>query len=249
MKTKFFVTVAAGVLALTSFAATAADQLRVGTHPTFAPFEFMDSGSGEYVGFDIDLIREVGKRLGKEVEIVNMGFDALIPAVLTNQLDVAASGITITEERKKRVSFSDPYYEAGLGMLVREESSKELTNMASLKNRTVCVQIGTTGAEAAKKIEGATIKAFNTSADAFMELRNKGCEAVVTDRPVIGYFMVKNKRAAKGLVMFNYDSNVELLGLAMNKNNADLVAQVNKALSDMKADGTYQKIYSKWFGQ
>ena len=98
MKSKIFATLAAGVMALASFAASAADTLRVGTHPTFAPFEFLDSASREYVGFDMDMIREIGKRMNVEVEFVNMGFDGLNPALMNNNIDIVESDMTLPEE-------------------------------------------------------------------------------------------------------------------------------------------------------
>ena len=91
MKNKLFAVAAALTAAVTSFAAQAAEELRVGTHPTFAPFEFMDTHTREYVGFDMDLIREIGKRAGYDVKIVNMGFDGLIPALFSGTIDIAAS--------------------------------------------------------------------------------------------------------------------------------------------------------------
>ena len=249
MKTKFLAAMAAGLMAVTSFAASAADQLRVGTHPTFAPFEFMESASREYVGFDMDLIREIGKRIGMEVEIVNMGFDGLIPALLTGNIDLAVSGITITEERKKRVDFCDPYYQAGQSLMVRAADKDKYNAIADLENKTIAVQIGTTGADVAKSIKGAKIKAFNTGAEAFMDLKMKGADAVITDRPVIGYFIVKNPRAAKGLMQKDVPFDSEYFGFAAKKGNTELVNKVNAAMKAMKEDGTYQKIYSKWFGQ
>ncbi len=249
MKTKFLAAMAAGFMAVTSFAAMATDQLRVGTHPTFAPFEFMDSATREYVGFDMDLIREIGKRAGLQVELVNMGFDGLIPALMTGNIDLAVSGITITEERKKRVDFCDPYYQAGQSLMVRTAQKDQYNQISDLENKTIAVQIGTTGAEVAKGIKGAKIKAFNTSAEAFMDLKMKGADAVITDRPVIGYFLVKNPRAAKGLMQKNMPFDSEYFGFAAKKGNTELVAKINAALKAIKDDGTYQKIHSKWFGQ
>ena len=249
MKNKLFAAVCAAVLATGSFAASAAEQLRVGTHPTFAPFEFMETASRQYVGFDMDLIREIGKRAGLEVEIVNMGFDGLIPALLTGTIDIAVSGITITDERKKRVDFCDPYYEAGQSLMVRTEDKDKFTTAKDLEGKRIAVQIGTTGADVAKGIAGAEVKSFNTSAEAFMDLKMKGCDVVILDRPVIGYFLVKNARAAKGLSQQNavkFDS--EYFGFAVKKGNTELADKVNAALKAIRDDGTYEKIYAKWFG-
>jgi len=247
MKTRLF---AAAALAAAFFAGTVqAEALRVGTHPTFAPFEFMDSQSRTYVGFDMDLIREIGKRAGYEVELVNMGFDGLIPALFTGTIDVVASGITITEERKKKVDFCEPYYEAGQGLLVRTKDATKYTDLKSLEGKTIGVQIGTTGADLAKGISGARIKAFNTGAEAFMDLKMGGSQAVITDRPVIGYFMVQNPRAAKGLTQQKVRLDAEYFGFAVKKGNAKVKNAIDAALKSMKDDGSYQKIYKKWFGE
>ena len=211
MKNKLFAVAAALTAAVTSFAAQAAEELRVGTHPTFAPFEFMDT-------------------------------------LFSGTIDIAASGITITEERKKKVDFCDPYYQAGQGLLVRTESSGTYKDLKSLEGKVVAVQIGTTGADLAKTIKGAEIKAFNTGAEAFMDLKMRGSEAVITDRPVIGYFMVKNPKAAKGLTLQKTRLDAEYFGFAVKKGNKAVATKVNDALRSMKSDGTYQKLYQKWFG-
>ncbi len=250
MKNKLLAAVCAAVLVTGSFAAAAAEQLRVGTHPTFAPFEFMDSASRQYVGFDMDLIREIGKRTGLEVEIVNMGFDGLIPALMTGTIDIAVSGITITDERKKRVDFCEPYYEAGQSLMVRADEKDRYKTPADLEGKRIAVQIGTTGADVAKGIKGAEIKSFNTSAEAFMDLKMKGSDVVILDRPVIGYFLVKNPRAAKGLAQQSaVKFTSEYFGFAVKKGNKELVEKINKGLADLRKDGTYDKIYAKWFGE
>lgn len=249
MNRKIVAALAAGVMALASFAASAADALRVGTHPTFAPFEFLDSASREYVGFDMDMIREIGKRMNTPIEFVNMGFDGLIPALITGNIDIIVSGVTITDARKKRVDFCDPYYQAGQGLMIRAGDEAKYTKIEDLHNKTIAVQIGTTGAEVAKKLPGVKIKAFNTGAEAFMDLKGKGCDAVITDRPVIGYFFVANARAAKGLKQQPMQFDSEYFGFAVRKGDKELRDKVNAAMKTMKDDGTYQKIYAKWFGE
>ena len=246
MKIRFLA--AAAMAAALLAGSVQAASLRVGTHPTFAPFEFLDTKTRDYVGFDMDLIREIGKRAGYKVELVNMGFDGLVPALLTGTIDVAAAGMTITEERKKKVDFCDEYYEAGQGLLVRTQDVEKYKDLKSLEGKTVAVQIGTTGADVAKGIAGAKIKSFNTGAEAFMDLKMRGSDAVITDRPVIGYFMVKNARAAKGLTLQKTRLDAEYFGFAVKKGNTEVKTAINAALKSMRDDGTYQKIYKKWFG-
>ena len=220
--------------------------LRVGTEPTFAPFEFQKEGSKDYDGFDMDLARAIGKQIGAKVEIVNMGFDALIPALNANNIDLIAAGMSITDERKKAITFSDPYYTSGLIIMVNKDN-KEIKSDKDLEGKRIAVQIGTTGEKKARSIKGAKVTAFNTNTEAAMELKNKGVDAVINDSPVVGYYLAQggNKTAMTvGEVM-----EAEQYGLAVKKGNDKLAADVNKALAELKKNGEYDKIYKTWFGE
>ena len=220
--------------------------LRVGTEPTFAPFEFQKEGSKDYDGFDMDLARAIGKQMGAKVEIVNMGFDALIPALNANNIDLIAAGMSITDERKKAITFSEPYYTSGLIVMVNKDN-KEVKSAKDLEGKRIAVQIGTTGEKKARSIKGAKVTAFNTNTEAAMELKNKGVDAVINDSPVVGYYLAQggNKTAMTvGEVM-----EAEQYGLAVKKGNDKLAADVNKALAELKKNGEYDKIYKTWFGE
>ena len=219
--------------------------LKVGSSIDFPPFEFQDEGQKEYQGFDMDLIRAIAKEMGRDVEIQNLGFDGLIPALQGKSIDLAISGMTINDERKANVRFSEPYYQSGLTMVVREDETA-ITRFADLKGKKVAVQIGTTSAAEVKKIEGVEIKELNTPADCFMELKARGVDAVVNDRPVNDYFITKN--AAKGVKTLEEKLTAEDYGIAINKDNEKLQNDVNAALKKLKENGEYDKIYAKWFG-
>ena len=249
MKSKIFATLAAGVMALASFAASAADTLRVGTHPTFAPFEFLDRSSREYVGFDMDMIREIGKRMNVEVEFVNMGFDGLIPALMTNNIDIVVSGVTITEERKKRVDFCEPYYQAGQGLMIRVGDEAKYQKIEDLHNKTIAVQIGTTGADKAKDIPGAKVTNYNATSEAFMALTSRNAEAVVHDRPVLAYFMKTQPRMSQSLQLQPAIEDAQQYGFAVKKGNKELLDKLNKGLEAVRQAGEDKQIYSKWFAQ
>ncbi len=219
--------------------------LKVGTNADFAPFEFQDENGKEYQGFDMDLIRAIGEEMGYKVEINNIQFDGLIPAIQAGNIDVAITGMTINEERKQNVLFSDPYYKSGLSIIVSKDNN-EINKFEDLKGKKVAVQIGTTSAEEVKKIEGVEVKEFNSSADTFMELRAKGVDAVVNDRPVNDYYILKSGET-------NVKALPELLtsedyGIAMSKDNAELQKKINEALSNLKSNGKYDAIFTKWFG-
>ena len=219
--------------------------LKVGTNADFAPFEFQGENGGEYQGFDMDLIRAVGKEMGYKVEISNVNFDGLIPALEAGNIDICVSGMTINDERKEKVIFSDPYYKSGLSIIVAKDNNA-IQSFKDLKGKKVAVQIGTTSAAEVKKIDGVEVKEFNSSADTFMELRAKGVDAVVNDRPVNDYYIVQSGEA-------NVKALPDLLtsedyGMAMNKKNTELQAKVNEALKKLHQNGEYDKIFTKWFG-
>lgn len=220
--------------------------LRVATEPTFAPFEFQEEGSDKLSGFDMDLIRAIGAKMGYKVEIANMGFDALIPALNTGNIDVAIAGMSITDERKQAVGMSDPYYTSGLIVMVQKDNN-DIKSIEDLKGKRIAAQIGTTGAAKAHSVEGAVVTEFNTNTESAMELTNGGVDAVINDSPVIGYYLAQGgSEVAKtvGDVM-----EAEQYGIAVKKDNTKLLEDINKALADLKKDGEYDKIYKTWFGE
>lgn len=220
--------------------------LRIGTNADFAPFEFQDANGAEYQGFDMDLIRAVAKEMGYKAEIQNLNFDGLIPALVSKNIDVAVSGMTINEERKGKVLFSDPYYKSGLSIVVKKDNTS-IHNFKELEGKRVAVQIGTTSAKEVHKIPNVEVKEFNSSADTFLELKAGGVDAVVNDRPVNDYYIVKS--GEKDVRALEELLTSEDYGIAMNKDNAALQKQINEALNKLKQSGEYDKIFAKWFGE
>lgn len=220
--------------------------IRVGTEATYAPFEFQDENSKDYTGFDMDLIRAVGKQMGYEVQINNIAFDGLIPALEAGNIDLAASGMTITEERAKKILFSEPYYQAGITVMVKE-GDDSIKTFEDLSGKRVAVQIGTVSAEAASKIPNAQVREFNNSSDVYLELNIGGVEAVINDLPVSAYYLQQNPNC--GAKLLPEVRSVESYGFAMSKKNADLKAKVDAALAELKKNGEYEKLYMKWFNQ
>ena len=139
-------------------AADSAKVLRVGTEPVFAPFEFPKEGSKDLTGFDIELIEALGKQMGYKVEIVSMGFDALIPALNSGNIDVIAAGMSINEERQKAVTFSEPYYTSGLIVMVNKDNN-EVKSVKDLEGKRIACQIGTTGEKNARNVANAKVTA------------------------------------------------------------------------------------------
>lgn len=236
-----------GLSAAVSFSAQA-ETLRVGTHPTFAPFEFTDT-QGQIIGFDLDVIKAIGAANGDEIQIESMPFDGLIPSLITDNLDAIISGMTITEERKKRVSFTTGYYGSNLSILMHKDKADIYKSAQDFAGKTICVQIGTTGHEFAKKISKDNIKAMNNEPDAILELTNGGCEAVINDRPVNLYYLQKSKLdTLMDFVDPEFTKNVDNFGIAVRKDNTELLNKLNSGLEKIKASGELDKIYLKWFG-
>lgn len=219
------------------------EKIVVGTNATFVPFEFKDDKTGDYTGFDIELIRAIGKRLNKNVELKNVSFDALIPALNTHDIDVAASGMTITKARSEKVLFSSPYYENALAIVYK--GATDINSLDDLKGKKVAAQLGTTGADLAHKIDGTIVKEFDHSNEALLELQNGGVDATVIDLPVAQYYSTKHPD--QNIKFLAYPNTKEYLGLAINKDNKALQEQINKAIADMKADGEFNTLYKKWF--
>ena len=237
--------VSAAALSTQAFAET----LKVGTHPTFAPFEFSDQ-DGNVIGFDLDVIKAIAKANGDEIQIESMPFDGLIPSLLTGNIDVIISGMTITDARKKRVLFTDGYYDSNLSYLIKKDKADVYTSAEALKGKTVCVQIGTTGHAFADTITPGNVKALNNESDAILELSNGGCEAVINDRPVNLYYLKKsNLDTLVDVVDPKFKENVDSFGIAVRKGKNELLEKLNKGLKDLQASGELDKIHVKWFGQ
>ncbi|QDR83177.1 basic amino acid ABC transporter substrate-binding protein [Sporomusa termitida] len=224
----------------------AAKVLKVGAEATFPPFEFQDEQSKDYVGFDVDLMKAIGKQMGVEVQIVNTAFDGLIPALESGQIDVIASAMTITDERAQKVSFSQPYYKSGLSIIVKADNN-DIKAFKDLEGKRIAVQIGTTGAEAARRITDAKVREFNSASEAFLELKAGGADAVVNDLPVNEYYLAKG--GSKDAKLVGEVLSAEEYGVAVTKKNTELAEKINKALEDIKQNGEYAKIYEKWFGR
>ena len=169
MTKNFFVrTAAAGIAALVLCGSAVADTWRVATEGTFPPFEFYNSTTGEIQGFEVDLVREMAKVMKKDLKLETMGFDAIIPAILSGTIDTGAAGFSITPERAKRVLFTIPFYKSGLTIVVPKGNPKNIQSFDDLKGKKISVQLGTTSMSFAKKIQDAQVTTFNGAGDALL---------------------------------------------------------------------------------
>lgn len=222
--------------------------LKVGSDLTYAPFEFLND-KNEYSGFDVDIIRAVGKALGWEVQIINVGWDGLFAGLVNGNYDCVISAVTITPERAKTMSFSTPYYTAETGqVIVIRKDERAIKKPQDLAGKVVAVQINTTGQYAAEGIQGIKqIKTFNTTPEALQDVMNGGSQAAVIDSPVAEEFMKQHPGA--NLMMAGPPFTHEQYGIVVRKNDKALLAQINKGLELIRKNGEYQQIFQKWFGQ
>jgi polar amino acid transport system substrate-binding protein len=227
-------------------ALAAGKTLKVGSDVAYPPFEYANEKTKEYEGFDIDFIKAIGKYLGySKVEVINTAWDGLIPGLLNGNYDCIISAMTITEERAKSVDFSDQYFSAGQAVVVRK-SDGSIKKKDDLKGKVVSVQMGTTGDFAATEMKGLKrVARFNTSPEALQEVLNGAADAAVVDDLVAIEFVTKNPDKAKVAVK---KFTEEFYGIAIKKGNKQLLADVNRAIAALKKDGTYNKLYQKWFG-
>ena len=223
---------------------TAEDKVfKVATEPTFPPFEMLDQEGGGLEGFDIELMKAIGKEAGLKVEFESLPFDGIIPALRAGTVDAAISGMTITPERTQTVSFSRPYFKSGLAIAVSQDN-QDIKKFDDLENKKIAVQIGTTGAKKVDNILGAQINTLDNVHLALQELVNNNVDAVVNDAPVT-FYAIKSG-SLKGLKVVSKLLTEEYYGIALPKNSPYLDT-INNALLTLIENGTYQVIYQKWF--
>ncbi len=222
--------------------AAAAKVVRIATDATWPPFEVVDETSKEIIGLDIDLMNAVAEKAGFTPEYINVAFDPLLAGVSQCQYDAAISAITITEERAATMLFSDPYYNAGQVVTVRKATT-DVKGKDDLVGKTIGAQLGTTGAIEAGRIEGATIKTYDSIDLAFQDLINGQVDAVIADYPLALGFIGKNRDtlATAGEVFTS-----EEYGIALCNKNTELQASINKALAEVLATGLVDQLNEKW---
>ncbi|MBX3623541.1 MAG: basic amino acid ABC transporter substrate-binding protein [Rhizobacter sp.] len=219
----------------------------VGTDAAYAPFE-SENPQKEIVGFDIDVVKAVAQKAGIEVKFVNTPWEGIFNTLAQGDRDLLVSAITITDERKQTMDFSDPYFDAQ--QLIAVKANSKVTKFDELKKLKVGVQTGTTGDEVVTKLQGKTstnIKRFESTPLALKELESGGVDAVVADNGVVINYVANNSGSKFKTVADKAFQN-EQYGIAVKKGNADLLGKINKGLADIKADGTYDKIYAQYFG-
>lgn len=215
----------------------------VGLDATFAPMGYRDE-AGNLIGMDIDLAREVAKRMGVEAKFKPCEWDGIIFELRSKNIDMVWNGMTITENRAKQVLFSNPYLANDQIIFTRKEDG--VYDMQDLVGKVVGVQLGSSGAEAVRKSKISSqikeVKKYGTNVEALMDLEAGRLNAVVMDS-VSGKYYNKQKNTLN-----NSEVNLtkENFGIAFRKNDKALADKINDTLADMKKDGTFDKIKNKW---
>lgn len=216
--------------------------LTVGTNAEFPPFEYVGD-DGEPDGFDIALIKAIGEKLGVEVEVQNMEFNSLI-ASIGSRLDCAIAGMTVTDERKESVDFSDNYYEAVQYVIVPKDS--DIKTMEDLEGKTIGCQIGTTGDFLIEDIEGATAQEYDTAPMAVQDLVAGRVDCVIIDKNPAEEFVSQYPDDLAALPGTDFGFETEYYAIAMPKGDSALVDAVNQALQELKDDGTYDELVKQY---
>ncbi|WP_137936932.1 basic amino acid ABC transporter substrate-binding protein [Chitinivorax sp. B] len=223
-------------------------ELVVGTDAAYAPFE-SENENKEIVGFDIEVVKAIAEKVGLQVKFINTPWEGIFKTLEQGDRDFLVSAITITDERKQSMDFSEPYFEAKQLIAVPKDS--KVQKLDDLKKLKVGVQTGTTGDEVVQKLQGKTsvnIKRFESTPLALKELEAGGVDAVVADNGVVINYVKNN--SDKGFRMVEDASFAkEFYGLALKKGNTELATKLNEGLKKIKEDGTYDKIYAQYFGE
>jgi polar amino acid transport system substrate-binding protein len=224
-----------------------AQVFKVATDAVYAPFESLNE-RGEIVGFDIDVARAVAERAGLQVKFVNTPWEGMFNTVAQGDSDILVSAITITDERRQTVDFTEPYFDARQLIAVRGDST--VTRFADLKALRVAVQTGTTGDEAATRLLGKTndkLRRFESTPLALAELESGGVDAVVADNGVVAHYLTQHP-GSRFKAVDDPTFVAEQYGLVVKKGRADLLAQLNQGLAAIRADGTLARIQARYFG-
>ena len=215
--------------------------LTVGGDTTYQPMEYIEGD--KIVGFDVDLTQKIAEKLGLKLDFQTTAWDGIFPALIAHKFDMVVSSVSITDDRKKEMDFSTPYYQVDQTALIMADAGFD--SIEKLNGKTAGVQIGTTGELEAKKITGLKVNTYDDNLLAIEDLKAGRVDTVICDS-VVGDVYAKNNADVK--VGFVITTN-ESYGIAFAKDTPELLAAVNAALKGLVDDGTFAEISKKWFGE
>ncbi len=214
------------------------EKLVMATNAAFPPYEYVEGK--EIVGIDAEIAKLIADDLGRELIIEDMAFDSIIAAVQSHKADIAMAGMTVTEDRKQNINFSDPYTEAAQVIIVKSDS--DVDEPGDLEGKRIGVQIGTTGDIYAEDIEGATIERYSKYFEAINALIQDKIDAVIVDREPGKVFVNENPE----LKMIDEEFTVEQYAIGVAKDNTELLDQINASLKKLQDSGKIDEIINKY---
>jgi len=224
-----------------------AGELKVGFESGYMPFEMTDK-TGNFVGFDIDMAKEMAKAMGVKFVPVNTAWDGIIPALLTKKFDIIMSGMTVTQERNLKINFAEPYIVVGQTVIINKKHAGKIKSYKDLNDAKYVVtsKLGTTGEQSVKRlIPKAQYKSFEEEVTAAMEVVSAKADAFVYDLPFCVVFMAQQGGTGQ-LVFLDTPFTYEPLAWAVRKGDPDFLNWLNNFLAQVKNDGRYDTIYQKW---
>lgn len=225
--------------------AAAQQTMKVGSTPTGIPFTFLDTKTNTIQGVMVDIVTEVGKRANFNVQIEPMQFSTLIAALTSSKIDLISAAMYITPVRKEQVDFSDPIYTYGEGLIVPKKDAKNYVSFDDMKGYAVGAQVGTAYVEPLKKVFS-DVKIYDTIPDILRDVNAGRLQAGFADYPIAAYNVNQGSFPEVRVVNTYKPTMAGSIGIGMRKGQPELMAKVNKALGEMKADGTVKKILAKY---
>jgi len=234
------------VMMLCSCAALADEVIYVATNPEYPPFESVADDGVTIVGYDADMMAAIAEKAGIQYQFEAMEFAAVVNAVATNPNTIGLSGISITDERKMSVNFATPYINAGVVVIAKTGSG--FITVEDLKGKVIGVQLGTTSDFEAEKITGLeNVAQYNTFLNAIMDLQGNKIDAVFVDKPVGQAIMASLNDPS--LEMLDIEIVADWYGIAVNKNNTELLEKINAAIAELEAEGFFEQLAVKYFAE
>jgi len=245
---KRLVQAATAIFLLTTAAPGSAQPvLKVGSTPTGVPFTFLDTKTNSVQGVMVDLITEIGKDAGFQVQIEPMQFSTLIASLTSNKIDIISAAMFATAARKEVIDFSDPVYSYGEGLLVPKSDTKNYVTQEDLKGEVVGAQVGTAFVDALKKTGlFSEVKVYDTIPDILRDVNTGRLKAGFADYPILAYNLKQGNFPEVRLVDSFKPTIVGTVAIGVRKGDQDLLTKINASLAKLKANGIVDRILGKW---
>ncbi|MBI5346835.1 MAG: transporter substrate-binding domain-containing protein [Chlamydiae bacterium] len=222
--------------------------LIVGTNAEYAPFAYIENN--EIIGFDIDVAKEIAIRMHKNIKIIDLPFDSLVPAALVGKVQIIAAGMTFNEERAKKVIFTKPYIEGDPFMIITKDGASKVTNLNDLKGKKVIVNEGYTADLylSSQNVEGIDVVRLNSPSDGFTALACNRADAFITSNITVNYFFKINGMNKQNFAFtpITDPKAFDSYSVVVSPKHSILLNDVEKILEDLKNDGTLEALKKKW---